>query len=120
MGAAQTLLGKKTIWTLNAAILAAFAGIAVFSRPWAAFAAFLLLAALIGAIRAGVRIRYRRLGGGAAVVALLTPPFLVGLAYGAVFVSIFFVGDYWKPLALLVCAYAVYASLLLPWRKTGV
>ena len=120
MGATETLLGKKTIWILNAAILAAFAAIAAFSRPWPAFAAFLLLAALIGVIRAGVWARYRRPGGGAAAVALLSPPVLAGLAYGAVFLSVFFIGDYWKPLALLACACAVYASLLLPWRKTGI
>lgn len=119
MDALGIQLSKKTTWVLNAVILLVFAAIAAFSRPWAAFAGFLFLGALIGMLRAAVRIRYQGLGGGSAAVALLTPPVAAGFAYAAVFLSMFFVGDFWQPVAVLVCAYVVYVSLLLPWRTPG-
>jgi hypothetical protein len=109
-------MSRGTALALNAVVLLAYGIIAVVARPWAAFAGFLLLGALIRMATA----LYRALvagshedstAGSGLWLAVFVPALLAMLVYTVVFVALWFIGDYWKVVGVIVCGYIVYASL---------
>ncbi len=113
----QWIMSRRTALALNAGILLAYGAIAIFTRPWAAFAGCLVLGTAIRmATYSWTTIRAWRRNELALSVGLLgpllLPPIIAGLIYTTLFVGLWFLGDYWKIIGVLVCGAVAYLSLL--------
>ena len=117
MPAERFIVSRRTALAVNAAILLMYVSMAILWRPWAAFAGFLVLGTVI---RLGTSLwralRARREDGPMIVsgllVSFLVPPVIAGTVYVALFIALFWIGDYWRVVGVIVCGYVIYDSLL--------
>jgi ABC-type molybdate transport system permease subunit len=117
MSADPGIMSRRTALALNACILLAYGAIAIVARPWAAFAGFLALGTLIRittylwkALR-DRRHNEQKLDIGL-LLSLLIPPVIAGFIYVSLFLALWWIGDYWKVIGVVVCGVVIYVSLL--------
>jgi hypothetical protein len=106
---------------INLVLLLSFAAMLVFSRPWAAYAGFLILGVGARTLKtvgpaASAAARAESMGSRAATLVMTSA--LAGVAYLAVFLSMWWLGDLWKVPAVIVGAIVVYTSMFRP-REEG-
>ena len=116
MPADPWIMSRRTALALNAVILLTYVIIAIFARPWAAFAGFLVLGTSIRMAtslwKASMARRHDMLKIDIGFFAsLLVPPVIAGIIYVALFIALFWLGDYWKVIGVIVCGYVAYDSL---------
>jgi hypothetical protein len=109
-------MSRRVALSLDAVILSGYAAMAIFARPWAAFAGFLVLRASIrmgtSLLNALVARRHHEPGVAVRLLAsLLVPPAIAGLIYVTLFIALWWLGDYWRVIGVLICGCIAYDSL---------